>query len=216
MKFFATALVFAAAVLAKPKLLNSAFDIEEGQPFTFKWDNAQGPVTITLVTGQSKDLKPVTTITTGETGTSYTWTPSDLPSGTYAIQIDDASGEPNYSVPFTYQGTGETPTSTDASSTVERTSTATSTSASSTTSEESSTTSSSVTSTETETKSSSTTSSEASTSTTLSTSTTTQTPSTTREAPTGTNSPPDLNNGQRFASPLGFVLVTVAALIFFN
>lgn len=63
MKFFATALVFAAAVLAKPELLNTSFDIEEGQPFTFKWGKAQGAVTITLVTGPSKNLKPVTTIT---------------------------------------------------------------------------------------------------------------------------------------------------------
>lgn len=211
MKFLATALVFAATVLAKPKLLNSSFDIEEGQPFTFKWDDAQGPVTLTLVTGQSKDLKPVTTITTGQPGTEYTWTPTGLPSGTYAIRIDDASGEPNYSIQFVYAGTGEASSTTGATSTVERTSTATSTTASSTT-KESTTTS---TSTETKTTSSSTTSSESSTSTTLST-TTTQTPSSTRQAPTATNSPPDLNNGQRFASPLGFVLVTVAALIFFN
>lgn len=48
---FGAVLAFAAAVLAKPVLLNSNYDVEEGVPFTLKWNNAQGPVTITLMTG---------------------------------------------------------------------------------------------------------------------------------------------------------------------
>jgi hypothetical protein len=48
------------------------------------------------------------------------------------------------------------------------------------------------------------------------TTTASQTPSTTRATTSPTGTIPDINNGQRFASPLGFVLVTVAALIFFN
>ena len=44
---------------------------------------------------------------------------------------------------------------------------------------------------------------------------TTSTPSTTRQA-TQTTAPVNSNNGQRFASPLALVLVTVAALLFFN
>jgi hypothetical protein len=47
------------------------------------------------------------------------------------------------------------------------------------------------------------------------TTTTTSSPSTTRAA-TQTTAPVNSNNGQRFASPLAFVLVTVAALVFFN
>lgn len=64
MKFSVSAvLAFAAAVLAQPVLLNSNYQITEGEPFTLKWDKAQGPVTITLMTGDSKNLKEVTVLT---------------------------------------------------------------------------------------------------------------------------------------------------------
>jgi hypothetical protein len=54
-------LAFAACVLAKPVLLNSHYEIQEDVPFTLKWNNAQGPVTITLMTGEDPDnLKKVT------------------------------------------------------------------------------------------------------------------------------------------------------------
>jgi hypothetical protein len=67
MKFsVGTVLAFAAAVLAKPILLNSNYQVEEGKPFTLQWSNAQGPVTITLMTGDPSDLKEVTTITCKE------------------------------------------------------------------------------------------------------------------------------------------------------
>lgn len=61
MKFSITAvLAFAAAALAKPVLLNSNYQIAEDTPFTLKWNNAQGPVTITLMTGTDKNnLKKV-------------------------------------------------------------------------------------------------------------------------------------------------------------
>jgi len=55
-------LAFAAAVLGKPVLLNSGYAIEEGVPFTFKWSGAEGPVTLTLMTGDPSNLKPVYTI----------------------------------------------------------------------------------------------------------------------------------------------------------
>ena len=64
MKFtLASVVVFAAAALAKPSLTNSNYDITEGDPFTFTWSDAEGPVTITLMTGPSDNLKPVKTIT---------------------------------------------------------------------------------------------------------------------------------------------------------
>ncbi len=65
MKFSVGAvLAFAAAALAKPVLLNSNYQITEGEPFTLKWNNAEGPVTITLMTGNDpNNLKKVTDLT---------------------------------------------------------------------------------------------------------------------------------------------------------
>jgi hypothetical protein len=65
MKFsFAAVLAFAAAVIAQPKFLNSAYQIEENTPFTVKWSGASGPVTITLMTGtDSNNLKVVSDLT---------------------------------------------------------------------------------------------------------------------------------------------------------
>ncbi|KAH6650111.1 Ser-Thr-rich glycosyl-phosphatidyl-inositol-anchored membrane family-domain-containing protein [Chaetomium tenue] len=202
MKFsFGAVLAFAAAVLAVPQFTNSNFDVEEGEPFTLTWNNAEGPVTITLVHGPEKNLKPVTVLTTTGSDGSFTWTPSDLPSDTYAFEIIDDTGVKNWSKRFEYTGTGS----------VTSTETPTSTAESSTSTEASSTTTSSS-SSETE----STTTSEEASSTTFTTSTTEEAETSTRATTTPTGSPPDLNNGQRFASPLGFVLVTVAALVFFN
>jgi hypothetical protein len=200
---FGAVLAFAAAVLAQPKFTNSNFDVEEGEPFTLTWQDAEGPVTITLVTGPEKNLEAVTVITTSGSDGEFTWTPEDLPSGTYAFEIVDSTNVKNWSLRFDYTGTGSvTPTATP-----------TSTAESSTSTEESSTTSSSSETTETE---SSTTTSEEASSTTFTTSTTEEAETSTRATTSPTGSPPDLNNGQRFASPLGFVLVTVAALVFFN
>lgn len=168
MKFsVASALAFAAAVLAQPRFLNADFQVEEGEPFTLRWGNAVGPVTITLMTGDPENLQEVTVITcklalchrpvntqstnqplAGETGSEYTFTPSDWPSGTYAFRIEDSTDEPNYSERFQYTGTGEF-TTTSTARTTTRTSTRTSSSSSSTesssTSTETSTTSSSAT-----------------------------------------------------------------------
>jgi hypothetical protein len=54
---------FAAAVLAKPMFLNSAYNLQEDVPFTLKWGDAEGPVTITLMTGNDpNNLQKVTDI----------------------------------------------------------------------------------------------------------------------------------------------------------
>ncbi|KAM7224283.1 hypothetical protein V8F06_000064 [Rhypophila decipiens] len=193
MKFAVSAIfALAAVVLAQPKLTNTEFNVVEGEPFEITWMNAEGPVTLTLKNGPAKNLKDVATIKAGITGDSFTWIPSDLPSDTYAIEITDASGVPNYSVQFAYEGTGVAPS---ASSSAPASSTVTST----VTSEASSTAPSS-------------TASESSTESSMTTSTTS---TSTRSAPTST--PTNQNSeGQRFSSPLALLLVTVAAVMFFN
>jgi hypothetical protein len=71
---------------------------------------------------------------TAAEGTSFTWTPDNLPSGTYAFRITDESGEVNYSMMWSYQGTGELTTSSSATLTTltTRASTSTTTASSST------------------------------------------------------------------------------------
>ncbi|CAL3966283.1 unnamed protein product [Diplocarpon coronariae] len=79
--------------------------VAAGTPLEITWSGAEGPVTLTLKSGESTNLKTVETIVSGQSGTSYTWTPStSLPEGTYALQIDDSTGVPNYSVQFAITG----------------------------------------------------------------------------------------------------------------
>ncbi len=91
--------------------------------------------------------------TGGQTGTEYTFTLNDLPSGKYAIRITDSSSEPNYSPQFNYVGTGVLPSSstslsaTASSTSASVSSTSASSSSSSSTSSASSSTTSSVSST---------------------------------------------------------------------
>ncbi|KAK1832910.1 hypothetical protein QBC39DRAFT_65223 [Podospora conica] len=182
-----------ASVCAKPAFTNLDFTLTENTPFTLEWVNATGPVTITLVRGaDSQSLQPIETLTSTATGTSFTWTPSGLPSGNYAFRINDATSvsDPNFSKLIVYVGTGSTSSSSAKT-------TATVTSASSTETE-------SVTSaTETETETTMTTSAARTTATT--------TPRPTTVAPNNNN-----NAGQRFSSPLALVILTVGALVFFN
>jgi len=204
MKYSAAAvLAFATAVLARPKFTNTNFDIVEGEPFELKWMDAQGAVTIELMTGPDKDrLKPAGTLasTTGETG-SFTFTPSDLGTGSYAFRITDESGDPaNYSILWAYEGTAPVSSSVSSSASV---------------------TTSAETSTETEETSTVTTGTETSTDVETSTSastleTSTIPPTSTRRPQVEETAPPNTNNGQRFASSLALVLGTVAALVFFN
>ncbi|KAI0512471.1 Ser-Thr-rich glycosyl-phosphatidyl-inositol-anchored membrane family-domain-containing protein [Xylaria bambusicola] len=213
---------------AKVELTNSNFDdIEAGSTFEITWDDAEGPVTLTLKNGSEDNLQTVETITSGASGSSYVWSvDSDLVSGDYAIEITDGV-DVNYSQMFPVAGT-DAPSST-ASSTV--TITRTSTTASSTSSSESTTTTSeestSTEATSTETSSSeSTTSSESSSATTSSESTTTTASSssvtrTTTSEPSATESDapdstiPNSNDAQSMAAPLipGILALLGAALI---
>ncbi|KAK0746135.1 hypothetical protein B0T18DRAFT_144350 [Schizothecium vesticola] len=181
----------AVTVCARPAFTNLNFTLVEGQPFTLEWIGNVGPVTISLVAGaDSKSLQPIQTLTTSATGTSFTYTPSGLPSGNYAFRIHDASSvsDPNFSQLIVYVGTGSS------SSSSART-TGTTSSGSATTS-----TVTSAATTETET-----------------TKTTSSTRTTATTTPRPTVAPNNNNNaGQRFSSPLALVIITVAALVFFN
>ncbi|KAK4132512.1 hypothetical protein BT67DRAFT_435505 [Trichocladium antarcticum] len=216
MKFSVAALIaFAAAAIAKPILTNSNYEVYEDEAFTLKWSNAEGPVTITLKAGPSTALKTVAVIASAESGNSFTWVPTGLPSGTYAFEINDSTGKPNYSPQFQYVGTGTISTSSEssASSTVRPTSSAeptstTETESSSTTEDSSSATESSESSESSESNESATTSASESTS-------ASSTPTTTFNAQE-TFAPINSNDARHFSSPLALVLGTVAALVFLN
>ncbi|KAI9052734.1 hypothetical protein LZ554_003008 [Drepanopeziza brunnea f. sp. 'monogermtubi'] len=77
-----------------------------GQPLEITWSDANGPVTLKLKNGPSTNLNDVLEIASGQTGTSYTWTPaSTLPEDTtYAIEIEDSTDTPNYTVQFPITG----------------------------------------------------------------------------------------------------------------
>ncbi|KAH8891049.1 hypothetical protein GQ53DRAFT_747302 [Thozetella sp. PMI_491] len=198
MKFSVAAIVgvLATIVNAKAVITNSAFDVVAGKPFTLTWVNATGAVTIQLVQGDPNNLKPVgSPLATGATGgTASVTVPSSTPSGEYAFEVIDETKDPNYSVKFEFQGSASAVSSTTSAS-------STTSSASSTSSAASSTVTSAVSSSASSNSTTSTTSSKAS--------------STSAKAST-TTSPTNTNNGQRFASPLALVLVTVAALVCFN
>ncbi|CAG8976386.1 hypothetical protein HYALB_00006159 [Hymenoscyphus albidus] len=101
---FSSALVAAAAlaVANAVSFTNTVFnDVTAGQPFTFTWKDNQGPVTIRLKNGPSTDLKDVSVITSAQTGGSYVWNvPATLAQDTYAFDIVDSTGVPNYSSQF--------------------------------------------------------------------------------------------------------------------
>ncbi|KAH6610509.1 hypothetical protein Trco_000529 [Trichoderma cornu-damae] len=125
---------FVAVAFAKPQFLNSAFQVEEGKPFTLKYSGCDSGCIITLQTGASSNLKDVKVLATSVTGDSTTVTLEDLPSGVYSFKITDSSGQSNYSQQFSYQGTGtvsvsSAPTATSAQKTSATTEAATTESA---------------------------------------------------------------------------------------
>ncbi|KAH7354736.1 Ser-Thr-rich glycosyl-phosphatidyl-inositol-anchored membrane family-domain-containing protein [Rhexocercosporidium sp. MPI-PUGE-AT-0058] len=170
--------------------------ITAGKALNISWADASGPVTLTLKTGEANALTTVSTIASGLTGTSYAWAiPATLPESTYALEIGDSTGVPNYSVRF--QITGGPASSSSASGST----TSTASSASTTGASNSTITSSSRSSTGT-----------ASTTSSGSASRTATTSSGTSTA----SAPPNANSGASFASPLAFVLLAFAALMTLN
>ncbi|RKF83928.1 putative extracellular matrix protein [Golovinomyces cichoracearum] len=107
--------IFALAQSAKLTNTAESFNgVTAGKPMTITWAEASGPVTLLLKEGSSTNLRTVSTLASGQTGTSFTWTPdTTLPSDTYAIQINDASGV-NYSVQFPIKGVTTQPSSSSA------------------------------------------------------------------------------------------------------
>merc|ERR1712225_26848 len=99
---FSYALIAAAAcAVANAVIITngpaSFVGIQAGRALNITWADAEGPVTLTL--------KTVSTIASGLSGTSYAWAiPSTLPESFYALQIDDSSDVPNYSVRFEITG----------------------------------------------------------------------------------------------------------------
>ncbi|ROW11240.1 hypothetical protein VMCG_01403 [Cytospora schulzeri] len=221
-----------AIVAALPSTLaveftNSDFAVTAGKSFTLTWSDADGPVTITLKDGASTDLKDVEVLATGLTGTSYTWTPdSSLTSATYAFEIDDDSGTPNYSPQFQYQGSASASASTTLASSTSGSSTASSTASStgsttgSTTASGSSTStgsSSSVTSSTGTTSDSSTSATEsASTKDTSSTSSSKSSSAAATDSPSTTSTPVNTNDSKKLGSPLALVLGGLISLMVFN
>merc|ERR1712036_202459 len=197
---FSYALIAAAAcAVANAVIITngpaSFVGIQAGRALNITWADAEGPVTLTLKTGEANALTTVSTIASGLSGTSYARAiPSTLPESFYALQIDDSSDVPNYSVRFEITG-GPAASSSSASGS--------SSSASATSSSNSTVTSSSASSTGTGSSTTSGTSSRTAT-------TTSSTGSSTASAP------PNTNAGASFASPLAFVLLAFAALMTLN
>ncbi|KAI0440968.1 hypothetical protein F4803DRAFT_443345 [Xylaria telfairii] len=112
--------IFASAWLLAPcwaiVFTNTDFTILQGKPFTLQWEGAKGPVDITLVTGDSANIRAISVIDSGDTGNSYTWTPpSLLLAGTYAFEITDGE-DTNFSPQWEYDYEENKPTTTTTTS----------------------------------------------------------------------------------------------------
>ncbi|KAF5876027.1 putative extracellular matrix protein [Botrytis fragariae] len=237
MQFSTLFLAAAAATLASAvKLTNSNFAVTAGTPFNITWSDAEGPVTLVLKNGPSTALTTVSTIGSGLTGTSYSWTPSSsLDTDLYAIEIQDSTSTPNYSQQFQVSGATAVASTVTASSTsassasgssTSGTSTESSTGSSTGTSTGSSTASStgSSTSNGTSTSASSSPTASGNSSTTLSgsssasrtsaSSSRTASSSSTGGTASATSAP--TSAAAEFASPLAFIFLAFAAIVTLN
>jgi cobalamin biosynthesis Mg chelatase CobN len=116
---YSIALVAAAATIAmaRPKFLNTNFDLVPGQPFTLEFSGCETGCDIILQNGDSKNLKDVQTLIKDTKGPKETLTLSpSFPKDTYAFKIVANDGsDPNYSEQFQFEGADkptETPTPT--------------------------------------------------------------------------------------------------------
>lgn len=182
-----------AAVANAAKFTNSEINPVPGESFTLTWDSASGPVTILLKDGPPDDLQTVDTLIAGASGGSFTFTldPADYPAGTYAFEIIDDSGS-NYSLQFNFAGTATPDEDEDSSTTATPSATATD-------AEESETPSPTASAADEEETSSSTTATR---------------PSRTTTSDDSETSVPGAAG--RVSSPLALILVTIAAMVYFN
>ncbi|KAI1461900.1 Ser-Thr-rich glycosyl-phosphatidyl-inositol-anchored membrane family-domain-containing protein [Annulohypoxylon moriforme] len=194
---------------------NTNFDgITAGKPFDITWTDASGSVTLTLKNGESDNLQTVGEITSGQTGESYTWTPStSLASGTYALEINDGT-EVNYSKQFEITGgsSSATSSSTTASSTSSTVSITSSTASSSTVSSTTTSSSASSSATTSSSASSSTTSGSSNSSSATSASSTSSASQTSSAASTSASVVPNTNAAQTVAPFVAPMLLAVGAV----
>jgi len=118
-----------ASVCGAIKFVNSQVTVVAGQPYELEWTDAQGSVTINLMSaleGGQTNLRKVLEVVSGYSGDSYSWTPpTDLASGIYTFEISDSSGSINYSLPWSFQALPPSLTTSAKSSSTSATATAT-------------------------------------------------------------------------------------------
>lgn len=199
--YSAVVLAALAATASAVKFTNPGVKPEPGKPFELTWTDAEGPVTINLKGGSSDNLQTIETLASDVSGdsTEVTLDPKKIPSGEYAFEIVDSSdtGNPNYTVQFSFKGDAEASASESASASK----TASASSSAST--------------------SGSTTASSSSASRTASASASGSDQSSAR--PSRTPSPEDEDDedvpdsgSARNMSPIAFIFVTAAAMLYFN
>ncbi|KAK2073103.1 hypothetical protein P8C59_007410 [Phyllachora maydis] len=106
MKLTLAAAVTGLAVIvdAKASFTNLVFTLQAGVPFNLTWSGGSAPYQIALDNGPANNLKDFQSLTT-TSSMHYVYTPPpSLPSNSYTFKITDASGEPNYSQQWDYQG----------------------------------------------------------------------------------------------------------------
>ncbi|KAK4158455.1 hypothetical protein C8A00DRAFT_28460 [Chaetomidium leptoderma] len=110
---FTTLLAALATVAQAVRLTNSDWNVVAGETFTIGWTDAEGGVSIRLKSGPANSLQTIQKIASGQSGQSFTWTvPTNLDTAQYAIEIEDSSGNINYSVQFPISGDGTSQTTT--------------------------------------------------------------------------------------------------------
>merc|ERR1711981_551692 len=138
---FSYALIAAAAcAVANAVIITngpaSFVGIQAGRALNITWADAEGPVTLTLKTGEANALTTVSTIASGLSGTSHAWAiPSTLPESFYALQIAYSSASATSSSNSTVTSSSASSTGTGSSTTSgtsSRTATTTSSTGSST------------------------------------------------------------------------------------
>lgn len=198
--YSAVVLAALAATASAVKFTNPSVKPEPGKPFELTWTEAEGPVTINLKGGPSRNLETIETLASNVNGdsTEVTLDPSKFPTGEYAFEIIDSgdTGNPNYSVQFQFEGDAEATSESASASETSSASTSASTSGSTTASSTSASRTASASASESEESSGS----------------PSRTPSPEEE---DDEDVPD-SGSARNMSPIALIFVTAAAMLYFN